>query len=123
MLQQCSDAYSEPYQPSKMKLLAKIVRQGSEYVSAILLARTVASLLKINSYQNFTLFDPCSLGEIFVKLKLSITEFRVERFVYFTCTLVNHFSISKVRTQPAFTCSKPTMETPEQYVKYAQSQP
>ena len=29
--------------------------------------------------------------------------------------------LSKVHSKPAFTCSKSTMETPEQYVKYVQS--
>ena len=31
------------------------------------------------------------------------------------------FCISERITQPAFTCSKSVMKTPEQYVKYAQS--
>ena len=29
--------------------------------------------------------------------------------------------MNKEHTQPAFNCSKPTMETPEQYVKYVNS--
>ena len=104
-----TEAYSEPSRTSKMELFAKIV----------------------NSFQRLTIFAKSAIFDIRLRSEYA-SEVGLRSRIPGKKTgsrIMNTTMISlcwsklqiKVSTQPAFTCSKLTIETLEQGVKYVQS--